>query len=84
MTMHRTLWTRLSGPVKVGITFAVIAIALSLFGIIRNPDTPATIQTVLIATVISGLTWGLISWAIATAAMDVEEEVEQRDGEPLE
>ncbi len=74
----------MSGPVKVGLTFFLIAVVLSVTGIVRNPDTPATVQTVLIATLISGLTWGLISWAVATAVVDVEEEVEERDGQPLE
>ena len=84
MNANTTFWRRLSGPVKVGLVFALIAILLSVVGILRNPQTPATLQSILIATVISGLTWGIIAWAIAVAALDVEEEVEARDGEPLE
>lgn len=85
MTEQRlSLWRRLSGPVKVGLLFAAIAIALSLFGIFTNPDIPASPQSIVIATVISGLTWGLISWAIATAVVDVEEDVAARGGEPLD
>lgn len=85
MTAERpNLWRRLSGPVKVGLIFALIAIALSLFGLFRNPDTPATLQSILIATVISGGTWGLVSWAIATAIVDVEQDVAERGGEPLD
>ncbi|MDQ4074831.1 MAG: hypothetical protein M3220_01150 [Chloroflexota bacterium] len=82
--MNSNLWSRLSGPVKVGLTFFLIAVVLSMVGILRNPDTPATMQTILIATVISGVTWGLISWAVATAVVDVEEDIEERDGGPLE
>lgn len=82
--MNKTFWSRLSGPTKVGLTFFCIAVALSLFGIVRNPDTPVTVQSVLIATMISGVVWGIIAWAIATAAMDVEEEIEEREGAPLE
>ncbi|MCZ7567914.1 MAG: hypothetical protein M5U01_04840 [Ardenticatenaceae bacterium] len=85
MTAERpSLWRRLSGPVKVGLMFALIAIALSLFGLFRNPDTPTTVRSILIATVISGGTWGLVSWAIATAIVDVEEDVAERGGEPLD
>lgn len=85
MTAERpNLWRRLSGPVKVGLIFALIAVALSLFGLFRNPDTPVTLQTLLIATLISGGTWGLVSWAIATAIVDVEEDVAERGGEPLD
>lgn len=82
--MNRQFLSRLSGPAKVGIAFFWIAVALSVFGILRNPDTPATLQSILIATMISGLVWGIIAWAIATAAMDVEEEIDERDGSPLE
>jgi hypothetical protein len=81
---HRNVWQRLSGPVKIGLIFALIAIVLSLFGLLRNPDTPVSLQTILIATVISGGTWGLVSWAIATAVVDVEEDVAERDHEPLD
>ena len=82
--MNRNFWSQLGGPTKVGLIFFGIAVALSLVGILRNPDTPVTIQSVLIATTISGLVWGIIAWAIATAALDVEEEIAERDGISLE
>ena len=66
-------------PVKIGLLFAAIAIILSVVGVIRNPNTPVTAQTLLIAAVVSGLTWGLISWAISAAVIDVEEEIDARD-----
>lgn len=81
--MNRNLWTQLSGPAKVGITFFWVAVALSVIGILRGA-TPASLQSVLIATLISGVVWGIIAWAIATAVMDVEDEIEERDGAPLE
>ncbi len=82
--MNTTFWSRLSGPTKVGITFFVIAVLLSVFGIVRNPETSVTVQSVLIATIISGFTWGIIAWAIATAALDVEEDIEERDGAAID
>ncbi|MGB0388146.1 MAG: hypothetical protein ACPGWR_25290 [Ardenticatenaceae bacterium] len=82
--MNTNFWSQLGGPTKVGMMFFCVAVALSLLGILRNPDTPATLQSVLIATMISGLVWGIIAWAIATAALDVEEEIAGRDGAPLE
>jgi hypothetical protein len=83
-TQPTTFWQRLSGPVKVGLVFAAIAIALSLYGIFTNPDIPVNARSILIATIISGGTWGLISWAIATAIVDVETDVAARNGEPLD
>ena len=82
--MRNNFWSRLSGPVKVGLAFGLVAILLSVIGVARNPDVPFSVQSVLIATTISGLVWGIIAWAIATAAMDVEEEIEEREGAPLE
>ena len=70
-----TLWTRvrgvLRGPVLVGVIAAVIAIALSVFGMIRNPEgTPLNIRSLLLVIVLAGGSWGLIAWAIATAAVE--------------
>jgi hypothetical protein len=84
MDRTRSFWSRLSGPIKIGLIFCLIAVVLSVAGIVRNPDTPATLQTILIATTISGLTWGLIAWAVATAVVDVEDDIDERDGQPLE
>ena len=77
MARLRTLWGQLSGPVKVGIIFALLAIVLSLFGVFRNPDIPVNWRTIFVAVVIAGGTWGLIAWAIATAILDVEQDVEE-------
>ncbi len=82
--IRNNLWARLSGPARVGLVFALVAILLSVAGIARNPGTAANLQSVLMVTLISGLTWGLISWAIATAVLDVEEEIEERDSVPLD
>ena len=70
-----TLWARvrgvLHGPVLVGVIAALIAIGLSLFGMLRNPDaTPVNFRSVLLVVVLAGGSWGLIAWAIATAAVE--------------
>ena len=59
------------GPVLVGVIAAMIAIGLSLFGMLTNPNaTPLTIRSFLLVIVIAGGSWGLIAWAIATAAVE--------------
>ena len=59
------------GPVLVGVIAAIIAIVLSLFGMLTNPNaTPLTIRSFLLVIVIAGGSWGLIAWAIATAAVE--------------
>ena len=65
----------LSGPMKVGLGFAAAGILLAIIGIIRG-NVPANFISISLALLISGGTWGLVSWAVATAAHDVERDVE--------
>ncbi len=61
----------LHGPVLIGLVAALIAIGLSVFGMVRNPDaTPLNIRSLLLVVVLAGGSWGLIAWAIATAAVE--------------
>ncbi len=70
-----SLWARvrgaLHGPVLVGVIAALIAIGLSVFGMVRNVDaTPLNLRSLLLVVVLAGGSWGLIAWAIATAAVE--------------
>ena len=61
----------LHGPVLIGVVAALVAIGLSVFGMIRNPEsTPLNIRSLLLVVVLAGGSWGLIAWAIATAAVE--------------
>ena len=77
MVETKNLWQRMQGPLKVGLIFAALGIILTIIGIIRDPGTPITAWSLGIGSLISGLTWGLVSWAIATAAVEVENDVRQ-------
>ncbi|MEM7344359.1 MAG: hypothetical protein AAF485_08940 [Chloroflexota bacterium] len=70
---HR--WQTLSGPLKIGVSFALLAILLTIIGIFRDPGTPVTAWSLLVGSLISGGVWGLVSWAIATATVIVEQDV---------
>ncbi len=74
-------WQRLNGPLKVGLVFAVMGIILTIVGIFRDPTTPVTAWSLGVGSLISGVTWGLVSWAIATAAVEVENDVSQAEAE---
>jgi hypothetical protein len=65
----------MAGPLKVGLAFAALGILLTVIGIIRDPDTPDTLWAFSIGSLISGGTWGLVSWAIAATAVEVEKEI---------
>jgi hypothetical protein len=74
--MLKNLWGRLDGPLKIGVTFATLGIILTIIGIIRDPTTPVTTWSIGVGSLIAGGTWGLVSWAIATAAVEVETDLE--------
>ena len=75
MQRLKAWWQRREGPVKIGIFFAVLGIVLTIIGIVRDPTTPATVWSIGMGSLIAGGVWGIVSWAIATAAMEVEEDV---------
>lgn len=75
----RNIWQRMDGPLKVGLGFALLAIGLTIVGVLRDPQTPVTAWSLGVGSLISGLTWGLVSWAIATAAVEVEEDVREAE-----
>ncbi len=68
----RTLWKRLDVPIKVGLLFALIAGLMALVGWVARPTyTSRSLLSLLLAIVISAGTWGLVSWALAAAAVEV-------------
>lgn len=77
MAASKNIWQRLDGPLKVGLSFAIIGIVLTIVGIFRDPSTPVTAWSLIVGSLISGGVWGLVSWAIATAAVEVEEDVQE-------
>jgi len=67
---------KLSTPLKIGLSFGLLGIVLTIIGIIRGnvPLNPASIGMALL---IGGGVWFLVSWAVATAAVDVEKDMEE-------
>ena len=71
----RRWWsTRLGLPTRVGIVFAALGIALALVGIARG-NVPANPLSISMALLISGGSWGIVSWAVARAVVDVESDL---------
>jgi hypothetical protein len=64
---------------KIGLSFAALGIVLTIIGIFRDPTTPVTAWSLGVGSLISGGVWGLVSWAIATAAVEVEKDVSQAE-----
>ncbi len=64
-------WTRTPLPLRVALFFAAAGIILAIVGIIKGavPQNPLSI---FLALLISGGSWGIVSWAVTTAIVDVE------------
>lgn len=73
MRPYRNVFSRLSLPVRVGLICAGLAMLLAIVGIIRG-NVPLNPLSIFLALVISGGSWGVVSWAVATAIVDVEQE----------
>ena len=73
-----SFWKRLSVPLRIGISAAALAIVLALIGIARG-NVPLNPLSILLALLISGGAWGLVAWAVATAAVDVESDVAEAE-----
>ncbi len=66
---------RVSLPIKIGLVFAALGLILTIVGIFRGqvPMAPANIAVALL---LGGGVWFIIAWAVATAAVDVESDIE--------
>ncbi len=81
MTDSKSGWfSRIGLPLKVGIAFAVVAMLLAVVGIVRG-IVPANPLSIILALLISGVSWGVVSWAVATAVVDVERDVRDSSAE---
>jgi len=74
----KSFWKRFSGPVKIGIIFGLIGIILAVIGMFRG-FAPMTFRSFAMAVLISGLSWGIVSWAVAMAAVEVEKDVQESE-----
>jgi hypothetical protein len=76
-------FSRVGLPVKVGLVFASLAMLLAVVGIVRGM-VPSNPLSIFLALLISGVSWGLVSWAVTTAAVDVERDLEDEGADSSE
>lgn len=70
----KQFWTRLSGPVKIGLALGLLGALLTVAGLFTGDLAPLTLRTLLLGILIGGGSWGVVSWAIAAAASDAMED----------
>ena len=67
-------FSRLGLPARVGLICAALGMILAIVGIIRG-NVPLNPASILLALLISGGSWGVVSWAVTTAVVDVEHDL---------
>ena len=67
-------FSRFGLPLRVGLVCAALGIILAIVGIVRG-NVPLNPASILLALLISGGSWGVVSWAITTAVVDVERDL---------
>lgn len=60
--------------VRIGIGFGLVGLVLTVVGIARG-NVPMRPESILMALLIGGGVWFLVSWAVAAAATDVERDI---------
>ena len=71
---RKTRFSRFGLPLRVGLVCAALGIILAIVGIIRG-NVPLNPASIFLALLISGGSWGVVSWAVTTAVVDVEHDL---------
>jgi hypothetical protein len=69
-------WKQLGGPVKIGLILGLLGALLTVLGLLLGNLAPLTARSLLLGILLGGGSWGLVSWAIASAAADVMTDVD--------
>jgi hypothetical protein len=77
----KRFWTRLSGPAKIGLVLGLLGALLTVTGLLTGSFAPLTLRSLLLGILLGGGSWGVVSWAIASAAADAMSDAEQKSGE---
>ena len=70
--------SRLSLPLKIGLGFGAVGLLLTLIGMARG-QVPLAPLNIAIALLIGGGVWFVVTWAVASAAVDVEKDISVGD-----
>jgi hypothetical protein len=60
----------LSGPVKIGLVLGLVGALLTVLGLVGGDFVPLTFRSLVLGILLGGGSWGVVSWAIASAASD--------------
>lgn len=63
-------WRRLGTPVKISLVLGAIGALLTVIGLLLGNLAPLTARSLLLGILLGGGSWGIVAWAIASAACD--------------
>lgn len=72
----KRFWKRLGVPGKIGLVLGLLGAVLTVLGLVFGNLATLSVQSVLLGILIGGGSWGIVSWAIASAAVDATSEEE--------
>ncbi|NLF14555.1 MAG: hypothetical protein GX597_22425 [Anaerolineaceae bacterium] len=64
----KAFWERLGAPGRIGLVVGLIGALLTVAGLVAGNLAPLTARSLLLGILLGGGSWGVVSWAIASAA----------------
>ena len=71
------LWARMSGPVRIGLIVGLAGALLTVVGLFVGDFAPLTLRSLVLGILLGGGSWGVVSWAIASATADAVAQEEE-------
>ena len=63
-------WKRMSAPLKIGLIVGLVGALLTVVGLFIGDFAPLTVRSLVLGILLGGGSWGVVSWAIASATAD--------------
>lgn len=73
----KALSRRLGTPEKIGLAFGFLGALLTVIGLFMGNLATLTLRSLFLGILLGGGSWGLVSWAIASAASDSMADLEE-------
>ena len=70
-------WKKLGGPIRLGLVLGFIGALLTVAGLLAGNLAPLTLRSLVLGVLLGGGSWGLVGWAVASAAADAIRDSEE-------
>jgi hypothetical protein len=74
MMMLSQSWRKLGAPVKIGLVLGFVGALLTVIGLLVGHLAPLSVRSLVLGILLGGGSWGVVGWAVASAAADVLED----------